>query len=101
MNKSNNKNEIHSTQETNDLFTEVHSHKGSYVSVEELTKSRVLTNPYTSPNQPQRRIELLTMKLHKGVKITNFPGAPHVEGAQTGDVYPSRSKALRVTNANR
>jgi hypothetical protein len=54
---------------------EIHSRKGSYLSLEELTKSRVVHLTLSSLNQPPRRIESLTINVHQGWGNTNFPGA--------------------------
>jgi len=77
---------------TQRIVPEVHTHKGCYVSVEELTKSRVALIPLSSPNPPLRRIEYSLALVHKGRGDTNFPGRSHTRGRSAGDAEPSRRK---------
>jgi len=77
---------------TQRFVPEVHSNKRSYVSVEELTKSRVALIPLSSPNPPLRRIEYSLAIVHKGRGNTNFPERSHTRGYSTGDAEPSRRK---------
>ena len=43
------------------------------------------TDPFDSPNQTQRRIELLTSQVYEGQGNTNFPERSHTRGCSTGD----------------
>jgi hypothetical protein len=88
--------ELMQAKETSDLFTEVHLHQESYVSVEVPTKGRAITKSHLNHPIHHKGKLVFTKKLHKGGVIQMFLGAPHGEGTQR--VTPNRLEASFKSN---